>query len=328
MKKIFTLLLGTLLTLCAFSQAPKTVLYLTSPVPFATGANMNDQIMFDLIEGLGYIVTAEQLTAGGTTAGYDVIFASEAPPSGDGGWSTYSDAPLPMVMAKVWATKSSALGWITTENGGVDYANSPDSMYVAVDDEHEITTNLPDPLKIISASGEADNAAWVNAADYPSGAAVVYSTEDDAAQHTVVAIDQGTTLNGHTLASPVVIVGIHQNAYDALTDDVPALIDNCLKWAMGIEIEEKDPAGIIDNTIINTTVYPNPSNGVVNLKFSQYVTSAQVTITALDGRTVRTSDIYNAESASLDYSDLSSGIYILNISGKNINYTQSISLQN
>jgi len=323
MKKIFTLLLGTLLAVGVFA-APKTVLYLTTPVPFATGDNMNDQIMFDLIEGLGYIVTAEQITAGGTTEGYDAVFCSEAIPSGDGGWSTYSDAPLPMVACKVWATKASALGWITTENGGVDYGNSPDSMLVAVD-EHPIATGLDDPLKVITNNGgEADALAWVNTADYPSGTTVVYSTEDDAAQSAVVAIDEGTVLNGHTLASPVVILGIHQNGFDALTEDAATLIDHCLKWVMGVEIG--NPDAINDNDLINTTVYPNPSTGMVNVRFDQFVTSAQLTITALDGRTIRTSDIYNAESVSLDLSDLTSGIYILNITGKDINYTQSIML--
>ena len=328
MKKIFTLLLGAFLTVSASFAAPKQVLYLTTPVPFATGDNLNDQIMFDLIEGLGYIVTAEQITSGGTTEGYDAIFFSEAIPSGDGGWSTYSDAPLPMVVCKVWGTKASALGWITTENGDVDYGNSPDSMMVAQDDEHPITTGLDDPLKVITNNGgEADALAWVNTADYPSGTTVVYSTEDDDAESALVAIDDGTVLNGHTLANPVVILGIHQNGYDALTDDVGKLIDNCLLWVMGEDIGG-GPEAVNDNDVINTTVYPNPSNGMVNVLFDQFVTSAQITILALDGRTIRTSDIYNAESVSLDLSDLTSGIYILNITGKDINYTQSISLQN
>lgn len=324
MKKIFTLLLGTILTLGAFSQAPKTVLYITDPVPFAVGANLNDQFMFDIIEDLGYIVTAEQISATSSTTGYDVIFTSEAPASGNAGWVTYADAPLPMVMGKVWAIKASALGWIATENGGTDYGNSPDSVFTAVEEDHELTRGLGAEIDICDNSGEGDNGAWVDASQL-DGATVVYAIASNTDQGAVVTLDQGASLNGHTLASPVVILGIHQVVYDALNMDVvPRLVDNCLKFAMGEDIG--DPDAINDNDIINTTVYPNPSTGIINLRFNQFVTSAQVTITALDGRTIRTSDIYQADNATLDLSDLTSGIYILHINGENISFAHSISI--
>jgi hypothetical protein len=335
MKKIFTLLLGVFITFGALFAAPKTVLYLSNAAnPFATGDNANDQIMFDLIESLGYIVTAEVIDLDGTDGTYDVAFTSEAIQSGDGGWkggppdnpNGWRIAPIPMVMAKVWAIKNTALNWIETENNPDDYGNSPDTIFVAVDDEHPITTGLPDPLQVIENSGEGDNGAYVNASDFPSGANVVYSTQEGGeAEATVVAIDAGTTLNTHQLENNVVILGIHQVAYDALAENTAKLIDNCLKWAMGEDIN--DPDAIDDNDLVNTTVYPNPSTGMVNVRFDQFITSAQLTITALDGRTIRTNDIYNAESVSLDLSDLTSGIYIMNIRGKDINYTQSISLQ-
>jgi len=320
MKKFLTLLLGTLFVFVAFAQ-PKQVLYLTTPVPFASGPGLNDQCMFDIIEDLGYVVTPEEISATSSTTGFDCCFTSEAIQSAHSGWVTYKTAPLPMVMGKVWAIKSAALGWVA-ESGC--YNNSVDSIFQKVTD-HDITTGLDDEFQItVPGSTETAIGAWVNFdAENPAGVEVVYDMLDSAHMHAVVAIDAGSTLNGNTLSSNVAILGIHQVVYDELNDNAARLTDNCLRWVMGLA-----PNSINDNdaVIATTTVYPNPSNGMVNIEFNQ-VTSAQITILALDGRTIRTSDIYNVESASLDLSDLNSGIYIINITGTDINYTQSICLQ-
>jgi len=295
MKKFLTLLLGTLFVFVAFAQ-PKQVLYLTTPVPFASGPGLNDQCMFDIIEDLGYVVTPEEISATSSTTGFDCCFTSEAIQSAHSGWVTYKTAPLPMVMGKVWAIKSAALGWVA-ESGC--YNNSVDSIFQKVTD-HDITTGLDDEFQItVPGSTETAIGAWVNFdAENPAGVEVVYDMLDSAHMHAVVAIDAGSTLNGNTLSSNVAILGI------------------------------LDPNSINDNDAVieTTTVYPNPSNGMVNIEFN-HVTSAQITILALDGRTIRTNDIYNVESTSLDLSDLNSGIYIINITGTDINYTQSICLQ-
>ena len=320
MKKFLTLLLGILFVFGAFAQ-PKEVLYLTTPVPFATGPGLNDQPMSDIIEALGYVVTPEQISATSSTTGFDCCFTSEAIPSGDGGWIAYKTAPMPMVMAKVFAIKSAALGWVA--EGGC-YGNSPDSILQKVND-HEICTGLDDEFQIsVPGCTEGAIGAYVNFdAENPAGIEVVYDMLDSAHMHAVVAIAAGSTLNGNTLSSKVAILGIHQVVYDELNDNAARLTDNCLRWVMGLA-----PNSINDNdaVIATTTVYPNPSNGMVNIEFN-HVTSAQITILALDGRTIRTNDIYNVESTLLDLSDLNSGIYIINITGTDINYTQSICLQ-
>ena len=323
MKKFLTLLLGTLFVFVAFAQ-PKQVLYLTSAVPFETGDGHEDSSMYKIIEGLGYNVTPEIISATSSTTGYDCIFTSEAIPSGDGGWITYRTAPLPMVMGKTWAIRGSALAWVAEGTSGIDFGNSPDSIFQKVTD-HDITTGLDDEFQItVPGSTETDIGAFVNFdVESPAGIEVIYDILDSAHQHAVVAIAAGSTLNGNTLSNKVAIYGVHQVAYDELNDNAARLMDNCLRWAMGLA-----PNSINDNDAVieTTTVYPNPSNGMVNIEFNQ-VTSAQITILALDGRTIRTSDIYNVESASLDLSDLNSGIYIINITGTDINYTQSICLQ-
>lgn len=326
MKRLFTLLCGGLFVMTAIAQPPKTVLYLSSALPFETGDGKHDQEMFDIISGLGYNVTAEAITAGGTTSGYDCIFTSESIPSGNGGWPTYSEAPLPMVMAKVWAVKGPALGWVAGENSDVDYGNSPDSLFVKVND-HDILTGLGDQFGIVNGgSTEEAIGAFVNfSVENPAGVTVIAASEQNADHHTVVTVDKGSTLNGKTLQSDVVILGIHQVVYDELNSNAVTLIDNCLKWAMGIPFV----SGIEDEAAdLEINVYPNPSStGMMNINFNQYVTSAQVSILALDGRTIRTDNVYNLESVNLDLSDLNSGIYILNINGSDINFAQTISLQ-
>jgi hypothetical protein len=332
MKKFFTLLCGAMFVMTAIAQPPKTVLYLADEMPFATGEGRHNQEMFDIISGLGYNVTAEAITAGGTTTGYDCIFASESPGSSSPGWPTYKEAPLPMVMGKVWAAKGPALGWFAGENSGTDYGNSIDSIFIKVED-HEILTGLDDEFGIVNGgSTEGAIGAFVNftLVEDPAGVTVICKSEGTEGkpdeEHTVVTVDKGSTLNGVTLANDVVILGIHQVVYDELNSNAIKLIDNCLKWAMGIPIGE---LGIEDESAeLEINVYPNPSNtGMVNINFNQYVASAEVNILSLDGRTVRTDNIYNLESMNLDLSDLNSGIYILNITGTDITFTQSISIQ-
>jgi hypothetical protein len=329
MKQFITLVYGIFLALNGYSQAYRCcdILYLTDTFPFAVGDNMNDQYMFDLIEDLGWSVTAEQISPTINLNDYDVVFTSEAIGSGNAGWPTFSDAPMPMIMAKVWAIKASALGWITSENGGSDYGNLTDSVFIEVED-HPITSDLPNEIKICENSSESAIGAFVNATDFPSGASVVYCSKSDPDKHSVVALEQGTTLNGHTLENRAVILGIHQVVYDELNyDAVPRLIDNCLLWVIGMPGCGSGTT-INNNDIINTTVYPNPSTGTINVKFNQYMSSALISITALDGKTIKTYEISNTGNTSLDLTNLTNGYYFISIFGENINYTQSISLQN
>lgn len=328
MKRLFTLLTGICLVTILFAQ-PKTVLFLANPVPFDVGDGAYDQDMYDAIEGLGYVVTAEQISATSSVSGYDVVFASEAIPSADAGWPTYNTAPLPMVLGKVWAIKGPALGWVVGENDPVDYGNAADTVLViaAGQEEHDLTCDLGDTIQII-AGGSA--AAYVNfSVENPAGVTVVYKVRNEPDQHAIVTIDPGSTLNGKTLTSRVVIFGMHEYAYPYISDAGLTLLDNCLQYAISGMVDCTGPVeGINDINSFQAKVYPNPSSGLVNLKFNEFVSSATITIFAVDGRTIRTIPINNIEYTSLDLSDLSNGVYYINISGTNINSTQTISIQN
>ncbi|MFO7658265.1 MAG: T9SS type A sorting domain-containing protein [Bacteroidales bacterium] len=327
MKKLFTFFLVTTVTCSLFSQPPKTVLYLTSEIPFQVGVNnKNDQIMFDIIKDLGYDVTAENVNATpAVTSGYDVAFLSENIGSGEAGWLNYKTAPLPMVVCKVFAIKGDRLGWVAGTGSGDDYGNSNDSVMVKLND-HPIASGLPDEFQISENAGESVSGAWVDfKTSDPTNATYVYDMKTPynagrTTEHAVVAIDQGGTANGVTLANRAVILGIHQVVYDALTDNAIKLIDNCLKWAMRYvsDIDEKADMN-------STSIYPNPVvNGNINFNFGQSVQSGMITITSIEGKLLKSEEIMNSEKMSFDVSDLSQGLYIVKVQSANVNKTQTI----
>jgi N-acetylneuraminic acid mutarotase len=75
-------------------------------------------------------------------------------------------------------------------------------------------------------------------------------------------------------------------------------------------IDTTPPAGISANGPIQTKIYPNPSNGIVNVQVSSDVhTSAE--IYSLDGRLV-TRERFR-QTAALDLNDVENGIYVLRL---------------
>ena len=66
--------------------------------------------------------------------------------------------------------------------------------------------------------------------------------------------------------------------------------------------------GINDLAFENISVYPNPTNGIVNLNISETLSS--IRIMDLTGKTIQ---VFNAESAKLDISNFTAGIYFLEI---------------
>lgn len=74
-------------------------------------------------------------------------------------------------------------------------------------------------------------------------------------------------------------------------------------------------------------VYPNPSNGLVNIRIDQYVGKINLQVVDINGRVVYTlkNDDFNNEKT-IDLNKLQSGIYVLKLIGEQLNYTQKIIL--
>ena len=72
-------------------------------------------------------------------------------------------------------------------------------------------------------------------------------------------------------------------------------------------------------------VYPNPTNGTINLRVNQFTGKINIEMVDINGRTVfnQTDDNFNIEKT-ININNLQSGVYILKLSGNNLNYTQKV----
>ena len=73
------------------------------------------------------------------------------------------------------------------------------------------------------------------------------------------------------------------------------------------------------------SIFPNPSNGQFNININQYSGKVNIQVADLNGREVYNvvNELFNSEKA-VDLKMLESGIYVLRISGEDLNYSQKI----
>jgi|SRR5690606_13235709 len=64
------------------------------------------------------------------------------------------------------------------------------------------------------------------------------------------------------------------------------------------------------------SVYPNPTNGQIFLSNAEGISVNKISMTDLNGRVVKTVNLGDVTEASVDISDLSAGIYMMNISSE------------
>ncbi|MFN5417122.1 MAG: T9SS type A sorting domain-containing protein [Flavobacteriia bacterium] len=67
----------------------------------------------------------------------------------------------------------------------------------------------------------------------------------------------------------------------------------------------------------NIAVYPNPSSGIITLNFVK-TTSGQISINDLSGKNIKSLTVKNQKEIEIDLSDLTSGIYFVNIENKQV----------
>lgn len=72
-------------------------------------------------------------------------------------------------------------------------------------------------------------------------------------------------------------------------------------------------------------VYPNPTNGTLNIRINQFVGKVNIQLVDINGRTVlnQTDDQFNIEKA-LNINSLQAGVYVLKLSGNDLNYSQKV----
>jgi hypothetical protein len=76
---------------------------------------------------------------------------------------------------------------------------------------------------------------------------------------------------------------------------------------------------------IAARIYPNPSNGLINIRVNQYSGEVKIEIVDLNGRSVykQTDDKFSNEK-SININSLQNGVYIMKLTGANLNYTEKI----
>ena len=72
-------------------------------------------------------------------------------------------------------------------------------------------------------------------------------------------------------------------------------------------------------------IYPNPTNGLVNVRINKYSGKINIQIVDINGREVmaQTEDNFNVEKA-INISALQSGVYIIKVTGNDVNYSQKL----
>ena len=75
-------------------------------------------------------------------------------------------------------------------------------------------------------------------------------------------------------------------------------------------------------------VYPNPTNGMINVRINNYVGIANLSLADINGRIVYqvNDNNFNIEKA-IDLGNLQSGMYILKVTADNFNFTEKIILK-
>ena len=96
-------------------------------------------------------------------------------------------------------------------------------------------------------------------------------------------------------------------------------------------------SGIFTNTVLknetfvnnkNVSIYPNPVKDILNINVKDFSGDVSVKIIDINGREVYGQKITNFNSLNtIDLSSLASGIYVLNIQGEKLNYSEKIILE-
>jgi hypothetical protein len=322
MKRFFTFLVFTILVSSVFAAAPVKVLYLGSADPGTAG----DTIMPGYLTDMGLDVTYEVISDVSAVADYDAVVISETVGSSHTGWARYQTAPMPLVTFKVHATKTAALNWVATGAGvtGTDYDNGLDSIITVKQKTHPIFTGFEDTeiqvLENVGAIGAL--VGFVTLTDISGINVIAQSGVTDEFRQAIVCIDAGTVMNATvTMANKAVMIGWHQAAWPVINEDGLTIIKHAIKWAAG-----KPITSIADNSVVNTSLYPNPSTGLVNLNFSQNISNATVNVLSIDGKVVFSQQLTNTQMQQLDLSELHSGMYLINVEGSNVSFTDRLIL--
>ena len=327
--KITLILLVLFLSIGAFAQ--KKLLYVgTNSKPTC------DTVITAALEDKEYEVTwittatySTDFPDAAAYAAYDVIMFSESIGSTDGRPFKVAGFPIPCVNLEGWSVKMDRWDFMPTDMEATDFLQAGDA---AVDDgvltliieevDHWIANQYePDYELVWSTSLLTDGVCGFKLDPYVDGAIEIgyYNVDIFAELPSIWAIPEGSVILGDNTVfeSNVVLIGSIMDGMSEPTEEFIDFLVICIQWATG-----DFAASVNDMQSNNLNVYPNPTNGIVNVSHTSPVSeNVRVNIYDIAGRLMKTinSDDLSAgnNTINFDISGLAEAQYIYEIITKN-----------
>jgi len=256
---IFTLLITFLGAGALFGQS---CLYLSTEAlnPPSSSTALTNQLENEW----GYDVTYKNIGNYTTPiiqpANYDFMIIDEIISSSDSE-PVAQDYPIPVLNLEGWA--SDFFG-ITASGEEMSSKNLPTQPITIVDEDHPVAGGLSGDIDVTGTQGEEMLIHYLATAS----AVTVVGEASESGNPVLTAVEAGAQLdNEQTAQNRLVTFGIHNNAYEGLTDDAFTLIKASIDWLIGegtdIEDENANPV-----TFQLQQNYPNPFNPETQISFT------------------------------------------------------------
>lgn len=123
----------------------------------------------------------------------------------------------------------------------------------------------------------------------------------------------GAGVSGNTFDASIAGVGTHYVVYTYSGGDCPksdsamVVVDGCL--------------GLSEGADLNVSIFPNPTDGIVNVELGKDYSGSLYNVTTLDGKIVEDDKLISGSTITIDLADQPKGVYLLRI---NINDSLSV----
>jgi hypothetical protein len=258
---------------------------------------------------------------------YDAIYISEVVGSGSVVNFKTAGFPIPCVSSEGYCVRAERWDFLTDNDAQFLQLSSADvteevKTLVINDVDHWIASNYDTPYDLIWTNAEIDNLGVTGCKldENVDGAVELGSflVEAMAEFPSFWAIPEGSTLisDGSVELPNIVVIGvIGPGLGEFATSEYNELIVNSLKWVTG---DYEVPESIINVQEYDLNVWPNPTNGIVNISFTLPVSgSVQINVYDITGSLVKTtsSDFLMAGSniINLDFSRMAAAQYIYEV---------------